>query len=101
MITPAVGTTFHGTVERADDGMPLRPGARSPSVNTYSYMGEVPRADLSAVTDFGRRLVLVPVTTAERAHEDGPAARSTAATPSISPSGSGGLACCSCSRCPS
>ena len=63
MITPAAGTTFHGTLTDQTTGLPLA-GRTITIVNTYSYMGEVQRSDLSAVTDAAGNWSL-PVTIAD------------------------------------
>ena len=88
MITPAAGTTFHGTLTDKTTGHPLA-GRTITIVNTYSYMGEVQSSDLSAVTDSAGNWS-VPVTIADaptrmvwRAFYSGDAG--------ISPSGSGEL----------
>ncbi|HEV8450883.1 MAG TPA: S53 family peptidase [Gaiellales bacterium] len=63
VITPAAGTTLHGTLTDQTTGLPL--GGRTITiVNSYSYMGEVRRADLSAVTNAAGNWS-VPVTTAD------------------------------------
>ena len=88
VITPAAGTTFHGTLTDQTTGLPLA-GRAITIVNTYSYMGEARSADLSAVTDTVGNWS-VPVTTTDaptrmvwRAFYSGDAG--------ISPSGSGEL----------
>jgi kumamolisin len=88
VITPAAGATLHGTLTDQTTGHPLA-GRAITVVNTYSYMGEIQRADLSAVTDAAGNWS-VHVTTAEaptrmvwRAFYTGDAG--------ISPSGSGEL----------
>jgi len=63
VITPAAGTTFHGTLTDQTTGHPLS-GRTITIVNTYSYMGDVQSADLSAVTDAAGNWSL-PVTTAD------------------------------------
>ncbi|MFL6049064.1 MAG: protease pro-enzyme activation domain-containing protein [Gaiellales bacterium] len=62
VITPAAGTVLHGTLTDQTTGLPLA-GRTVTIVNTFSYMGEVQSADLSAVTDTAGNWSL-PVTTA-------------------------------------
>lgn len=88
VITPAAGTTLHGTLTDQTTRLPLA-GRTITIVNTYSYMGEVQTADLSAVTDAAGNWS-VSVTTADaptrlvwRAFYSGDAG--------ITPSGSGEL----------
>jgi kumamolisin len=88
VITPAAGTTLHGTLTDQTTRLPLA-GRTITIVNTYSYMGEVQTADLSAVTDAAGNWS-VSVTTADaptrlvwRAFYSGDAG--------IAPSGSGEL----------
>ena len=63
VITPAAGTTLHGSLTDQTTGLPLA-GRKITIVNTYSYMGEARSADLSAVTDKAGNWSL-PVTTAD------------------------------------
>jgi hypothetical protein len=88
VITAAAGTTLHGTLTDQTTGLPLA-GRTITIVNTYSYMGEVQTADLSAVTNAAGNWS-VSVTTADaptrlvwRAFYGGDAG--------IAPSGSGEL----------
>jgi len=63
VITPAAGTTLHGTLTDQTTGHPLA-GRSITIVNTYSYMGDVQSANLSDVTDSAGNWS-VPVTTAD------------------------------------
>jgi len=63
VITPAAGTTLHGTLTDQTTGHPLA-GRSITIVNTYSYMGDVQSANLSAVTDTAGNWS-VPVTIAD------------------------------------
>jgi kumamolisin len=63
VITAAAGTTLHGMLTDQATGLPLA-GRTITIVNSYSYLGEVQRADLSAVTNAAGNWS-VPVTTAD------------------------------------
>jgi len=63
VITPAAGTTLHGTLTDQTTGHPLA-GRSITIVNTYSYMGDVQSVNLSAVTDTAGNWS-VPVTIAD------------------------------------